>query len=154
VFHILGYSTRCNPFGPVARLTPSTRDSDARIFGSDNNVTVKAMADPQSFQDICRTVLQKMIEVVPTGVALSRPIEPYMVKPVDLRLSLEQAARSLRLGGNIRVRTTNLPAEEIVQMEILYKNRNGEYDCGKGSCVINSTIHGSGYGLDDTFVAS
>ncbi|KAG8167677.1 hypothetical protein KVR01_003366 [Diaporthe batatas] len=128
------------------------KDSDARIFNSDANVTVKAMADPQRFQDVCRKVLQKMIEVVPAGVTLSPPIEPYMVKPVDLRLALEQAARHLQLIGNIRVKTTNLSRKEIVWMEILYKNRNGEHDCGKGSCVINSTIHGSGYGLDDTFV--
>lgn len=128
------------------------KDSDARIFGSDANVTVKAMADSERFQNICRKVLQKMIEVVPTGVTLSQPIEPYLVKPVDLRLSLEQAARHLQFSGNIRVKTTNLPHEEIVRMEVLYKNRNGEHDCGKGSCLINSTIHGSGYGLDDTFV--
>jgi hypothetical protein len=130
------------------------KDSDARIFNSDANFTAKAMADPQRFQDVCRKVLQKMIEVVPTGVTLSQPIEPYMVKPVDLRLALEQAARHLQLSGNIRVRTTTLPAKDIVRMEILYKNRSGEHDCGKGSCVINSTIHGSGYGLDDTFVVS
>lgn len=130
------------------------KDSDARIFNSDANATVKAMADPQRFQDVCRKVLQKMIEVVPTGVTLSPPIEPYVVKPVDLRLALEQAARHLQLSGHVRVKTTNLPREEIVRMEILYKNRNGEHDCGKGSCVINSKIQGSGYGLDDTFVVS
>lgn len=131
------------------------KDSDARIFSSDSNVTVKAMvAEPQNFQDVCRKVLQKMIEVVPKGVTLSEPIEPYMIKPVDLRLSLEQAARHLQLSGNIRVRTSDLPVEEIVQMEILYKNRQGEHDCGPRSCLINATVHGSGYGLDDSFVVS
>lgn len=130
------------------------KDSDARIFSSDSNVTVKAMADPQTFQDVCRNVLQKMIEVVPKGVELSQPIEPYMVKPVDMRLSLEQAARHLQLSGNIRVRTTSLSTQEIARMEVLYKNRYGEYECGKGSCLINATIHGSGYGLDDSFAVS
>lgn len=131
------------------------KDSDARIFNSDANATVKAMADPQGFRDVCRKVLQKMIEVVPAGVTLSPPIEPYVVKPVDLRLALEQAARHLQLSGNVRVKTTNLPREEIVRMEILYKNRDGEHNCGKeSSCVIDSTIQGSGYGLDDTFVVS
>ncbi|POS81351.1 hypothetical protein DHEL01_v200232 [Diaporthe helianthi] len=128
------------------------KDSDARIFNSDANITVKAMANPQRFQDVCRKVLQKMIEVVPTGVTLSPPIEPYAVKPVDLRLSLEQAATHLQLSGDVRVKTTDLPREEIGRMEVFYKNRNGEHSCGKVSCVINSTIHGSGYGLDDTFV--
>lgn len=137
--------------GPAVGLG---KDSDARIFSSDSNVTVMAMADPQTFQDVCRKMLQKMIEVVPKGVTLSQPIEPYMVKPVDMRLSLEQAARHLQLSGNIRVRTTSLPAQEIARMEVLYKNRYGEHDCGKGSCVINSTVHGSGYGLDDSFVVS
>ncbi|KAL1862854.1 hypothetical protein Daus18300_008351 [Diaporthe australafricana] len=127
------------------------KDSDSRIFGSDGNVTVKAMADPQSFQDVCRKVLQKMIEVVPTGVMLSEPIEPYMVKPVDLRLTLEQSARHLQLSGNIRVRTTHLSAEEIAHMEIVYKNRYGDRECGPRSCLITATILGSGYGLDDSF---
>ncbi|KAK7715193.1 hypothetical protein SLS64_003891 [Diaporthe eres] len=128
------------------------KDSDARIFSSDSNVTIKAMADPQTFQDVCRRVLQKMIEVVPKGVTLSQPIEPYMIKPVDLRLSLEQAARHLQLSGNIRVRTSDLPVTEIAQMEMLYKNRHGEHDCGPRSCLINATARGSGYGLDDSFV--
>ncbi|KAJ0118814.1 hypothetical protein J7T55_013069 [Diaporthe amygdali] len=127
------------------------KDSDARIFGSDANITVKAMADPQSFQDVCQKVLQKMIEVVPETVTLSEPIEPYVVKPVDLRLTLEQAARHLQLSGNIRVKTTTLPAMEIDKVEILYRNRNGEQDCGPGSCLIAATAHGSGYGLDDSF---
>ncbi|KAI3392066.1 hypothetical protein diail_6295 [Diaporthe ilicicola] len=127
------------------------KDSDSRIFGSDANVTVKAMADPQSFQDVCRKVLQKMIEVVPTGITLSDPIEPYMVKPVDLRLTLEQGARHLQLSGNIRVKTSNLSTKEIAQMEILYRNRYGEHDCGIGSCLITATARGSGYGLDDSF---
>lgn len=130
------------------------KDSDARIFSSDSNVTINAMADPQTFQDVCRRVLQKMIEVVPEGVKLSEPIEPYMIKPVDLRLSLEQAARHLQLSGSIRVRTSDLPVKEIAQMEILYKNRHGEYDCGSRSCLINATARGSGYGLDDSFVVS
>lgn len=98
-------------------------------------------------------MLQKMIEVVPKEVSLSRPIEPYMIKPVDLRLSLEQQARHLQLSGNMRVRTTSLPTQ-IAQMELHYKNRNGEYDCGHGSCLINATVHGSGYGLDDSFAVS
>lgn len=130
------------------------KDSDSRIFNSDSNVTVKAMADPHQFQDVCRKVLQKMIEAVPKGVTLSQPIEPYTIKPVDLRLSLEQAARHLQLSGHIRVRTSDLPAKDIVQMEILYKNRRGEHDCGTGSCLISATIQGSGYGLDDSFVVS
>lgn len=146
-------SNTTNPLvvGPAVVLG---KDSDSRIFGSDANVTVKAMADPQNFQDICLKVLQKMIEVVPTGVTLSEPIGPYMIKPVDLRLTLEQEARHLQLSGNIRVRTTHLEATQIAQMEIVYKNRYGDHECGPRSCLITATARGSGYGLDDSFAVS
>jgi hypothetical protein len=141
-------SNTSNPLvvGPAVALG---KDSDRRIFNSDANVTVKALSDPVRFQTVCQKVLQKMIDVVPAGVVLSDPVLPYMVKPVDLQLTLARGARMLLLTGNIRVRTTHLPHSEIENLMLVYKDRNGGDKCG--SCAINTTLLGGGMGLDDTF---
>jgi len=129
------------------------KDSDRRIFQSDGNVTVKDMADPVRFQHVCQKVLAKMIDVVPAGVVLSDPILPYTVKPVNLQLTLRQGGGNILLTGNIRVRTTELPREDINNLVLTYKNRNGEDVCG-GSCNITISLLGGGRGLDDTFSVS
>lgn len=125
------------------------KDSDRRIFNSDGNITVQAMSDPVNFQAVCQQVLQKMIDVVPAGTVLSEPILPYMVKPVDLKLTLEQGASHVLLKGNIRVRTTTLNHTEIEDMVLVYKDRDGGDKCG--SCRIKTQGYGAGRGLDDTF---
>lgn len=142
-------SNTSNPLvvGPAVALG---KDSDRRIFDSDGNVTVTALSDPLRFQDVCQKVLQKMIEVVPAGVVLSDPILPYTVKPVNLQLTLGQGASTILLTGNIRVRTTHLPRSEIRNLELIYKDRDGEDKCGE-SCTITSSLLGGGRGLDDTF---
>lgn len=51
--------------------------SDDRIFKSDNNVTIKAIATTQStFEAACFKVFAKMLNTVPSGVTLSAPIGP------------------------------------------------------------------------------
>lgn len=142
-------SNTSNPLvvGPAATLG---KDSDRRIFDSDGNVTVRAMADPVEFVSVCQKVLQKMIEVVPAGVLLSDPIVPYSVKPVSMQLTLEQGASNMILTGNIRVRTTQLPRSEIQNLTLTYKDRDGSAKCGP-HCTITTTLLGGGRGLDDTF---
>lgn len=127
------------------------KDSDTRIFNSDGNATIMAMSEPEDFQNVCQNVLQKMIEVVPQGVILSEPIQPYTIKPVGLQLTLERGGSIIRFTGNIRVRTTDLPPEQIASMQIRYKDRNGREDCGPSMCMIYSSVLGAGYGLDDSF---
>ena len=145
-------SNTSNPLvaGPAVALGKA---SDRRIFQSDGNVTVAEMADPVRFQDVCQKALQKMIDVVPAGVVLSDPILPYTVKPVNLQLALQNGGGHILLTGNIRVRTTELAREDIYNLVLTYKNRNGEDKCG-GSCNINTTLLGGGRGLDDTFSVS
>lgn len=141
-------SNTSNPLviGPAVALG---KDSDRRIFASDGNVTAKALADPTEFQAVCQKVLQKMIDTVPAGVALSDPIQPYMLKPVGLQLTLDQGGSRMSLTGDIRLRTTYLPHSEIKNLELVYKDRDGGNQCGK--CTITATVLGGGKGLDDTF---
>lgn len=133
--------------GPSVR---ASKNSDFKVFNSDGNQTMEALADPNNFRDVCKVVLQKMIDVVPSGVTLTEPIVPYMVKPVNLQLTLENGGANLLFTGFIRVKTTTLPASKIKSLTITYKNRNGRSNCGS-SCSFTINLQGIGRGFDDTF---
>ncbi|KAM0335804.1 hypothetical protein ACHAQA_000854 [Verticillium albo-atrum] len=135
----------------VGRAVGLNKHSDFKVFNSDRNVTMQAMASAAAFNDVCKTVLQKMIDVVPPGVALTAPLEPYQVKPVALQLTLSTQATVIELTGFIRIRTTNMPLSTISGLTIDYKNRNGGSDCGSGTCSFPLTVQGIGRGLDDSF---
>jgi hypothetical protein len=55
---------------------PADTRSDLRIFSSDGNDTISAMSSPQSFEDTCFAIFEKMINTVPSGVTLSDPVIP------------------------------------------------------------------------------
>lgn len=142
--------TTTNPLvvGPSVRLN---KHSDFKVFNVDGNTTMRTLSDPNTFRDTCRSVLQRMIDVVPSGVQLSDPIAPYMVKPVNLQLTLVDAGANLRFSGFIRVKTTNLPAASIKGITISFKDRKGRSNCDYRPCTIMSTMQGVGQGFDDTF---
>jgi hypothetical protein len=134
--------------GPAVNVN---KHSDFKVYNSDGNATMEALSDADTFTNACKKVLQKMIDVVPAGVTLTEPIEPYMVKPVNLQLSLTNGGNSLRFTGYIRVKTTSLPADSIATVVLTYKDRSGGSDCGSGTCAITTTVQGVGQGFDDTF---
>ncbi|KAL1955711.1 hypothetical protein VTO42DRAFT_8183 [Malbranchea cinnamomea] len=137
-----------NPLtGALARQ--NTRDSDTKVYTADGNVTITALADPATFHSTCATVLQKMIEVVPSTVTLTDPIEPYEIKPSNLQLSLNGNGSTIGFSGEIRVRTTSRPASEITSVRLLFRDRDGGSNCG--SCVISTQLKGEASGFDDTF---
>ncbi|KFY37608.1 hypothetical protein V495_07058 [Pseudogymnoascus sp. VKM F-4514 (FW-929)] len=134
-----------NPMA-VGISVASKRDSDGRVFGVDKNVTIKALTNPVVFQDRCKVVLAKMIDVVPPTVNLTEPIKPYEIKPVNPQLTLVAPGTTLSFTGEIRVRTTVRAADKISSVKIVYKNRDGE---AGGS--ITATTAGTGSGFDDSF---
>ncbi|KAL1837323.1 hypothetical protein VTJ49DRAFT_3994 [Mycothermus thermophilus] len=140
--------TTDNPLVTHGRKT--NRHSDWKVFNSDQNVTISAMADPDVFSTTCQTVLQKMIDVVPAGVTLTEPIVPYSVKPVDMQLTLNAGGTTFRLSGYIRIRTTELPANSIQNVVLTWKDRDGN-SCGSSACSYTATLQGVSTGLDDTF---
>lgn len=142
--------TTQNPLvvGPAVRIN---KHSDFKVFNSDGNATISAMAGSSNFHDVCRVVLQKMIDTVPPGITLGEPITPYQVKPVQLQLTLSPQLGALDFTGYIRVRTTDMPLEAIEGLTINYKNRNGGSDCGSGPCSFSLSVQGVGRGFDDTF---
>ncbi|EQL00096.1 WSC domain containing protein [Ophiocordyceps sinensis CO18] len=125
--------------GPSVKVK---RNSDFKIFNSDNNKTVEAMVDPVKFKAICKKVLQKMIDVVPEGVTLTDPIVPYAVKPVNQQLTLVNGGSALAWTGYIRVKTTGLSKGGIKKVSIGYKDRKGSADCGISPFTV--TIHQTG----------
>jgi hypothetical protein len=129
--------------GPCAS---STRCSDLAIFTSDNNATIQSMQDPASFNSVCATVLQKMIELVPSGVVLTDAITVYDIKPFNLQLSVLGGGSQLSFTGEIRVRTT---LQSVTSVQLVYSDRNGASSCG--ACTITTTLTGTASGFDDTF---
>ena len=125
------------------------RDSDYRVFNSDGNVTISAMANPTTYTTTCKALLQRMIEVIPSGVPLTDPIVPYEIKPTALQLTLLSGGSSIKFAGEIRVRTTSRPASQIASVDIIYKDRNGASSCG--ACKISTVAKGNAAGFDDSF---
>lgn len=146
--YVSGNTTNPLVAGPSVGLR---KNSDFKIFSADRNATISILTSPEAFRDACRTILQKMIEVVPSGVTLTEPIVPYMVKPVDMKLTLNSPGSTLLLTGSIRVRTTNLPASSIQNVVLTWKDRNGGNSCGSAGCSTTSTLQGVSTGFDDTF---
>lgn len=120
------------------------KNSDFHVFSSDNNVTLTTMTDPTAFNGICASALQKLIENVPPAVKLSDIIEPYMVKPTDLQLTLCSGGEKLSFSGKIRVRTTGLRVDSV---KISYKDRNSV----GVETPIATTVVGLAKGFDDSF---
>ncbi|KAH8908759.1 hypothetical protein BR93DRAFT_502707 [Coniochaeta sp. PMI_546] len=132
--------------GPAVKIN---KHADFKVFNADQNVTMRTLTDPTVFQSTCKTVLQKMIDVVPAGVVLTDPVTPYMVKPVNIQLTLNTPGSTMLLSGYIRVRTTNLPSSSINNIKLTYKDRNGGNNCG--TCSTTATVQGSATGFDDSF---
>lgn len=128
------------------------RNSDFKVFSADGNVTMNALASPSTFTNVCSTVLQKMIDVVPAGVTLTDPVLPYTIKPVDMQLTLNPGGSTLFLSGYIRLRTTTIPIATVKDLTFTWKDRAGGNNCGSGGCSQTFTHQGASHGFDDTFV--
>lgn len=125
------------------------RNSDLIVFQVDGNKTIKAMADPTCFQTQCRSMLQKMIEIVPSDVTLAAdPIVPYEVKPYGLQLYVQDArGESATFSGDIRVRTTSRSPASV---KLVYQDRSGGNSCNN-DCTIATKPAGIAAGFDDSF---
>ncbi|KAF4119629.1 Peroxidase [Geosmithia morbida] len=145
--YLNGSTTNPLVVGPSVKVS---KNSDFKVFDSDGNKTMQALADAATFRSTCKAVLQKMIEVVPPGVNLTDdPITAYAVKPVDMQLTLTAGGKSFLWTGFIRVKTTGLADDTIDSVQITYKNREGT--CNTSSCTVSATVQGLGRGFDDTF---
>lgn len=124
---------------------PSAR-SDLHLFNSDQNATIKTLADPAAYRSNCARVLQKMIDTVPSQVKLTDAIEAYPVKPSGLQLNVLAGGDKLSFTGQVRVRINDLPKSTISKVEIEYKDRDGN----KAGTIAAQAL-GDASGFDDTF---
>lgn len=107
-----------NGANPLVFGHNDTTNSDKRIFGSDKNVTMLKMRDPQTFQKTCATVFERLINTVPSTVQLSEPIELVDVKPYINKLELATNQSRIAFEGNIRVRTSQGTGRDADTLEV------------------------------------
>lgn len=128
----------------VGIATSSGRNSDFAVFTADKNVTLQAMTNAATFNSMCSSILQRMIETVdPTIVTLSDVIAPYEVKPSGLQLTLLSGGTQIAFSGDIRVRTTS---RTVSSVQVVYTDRNGVI-----GGTISTTLSGTANGFDDSF---
>ncbi|KAK6585171.1 hypothetical protein PZA11_001898 [Diplocarpon coronariae] len=139
-----------NTTNPLVVGPDPTMHSDKVVFSADGNVTIKALTDPDVFQERCASVMTKMIETVPAGIVLSEPILPYEVKPNLISLELSNDGSNLTFTGHIRVRTTVRPAAQIKNVTLLYTDLDG--GCGTIATKMATFSGGSSTGLTDNFM--
>lgn len=130
----------------VGISTSSGRNSDFAVYTADNNVTLQAMTNAATFNTMCTSILQRMIETVPPTVTLSDVIAPYEVKPSGLQLTLLSGGTQITFSGDIRVRTTS---RTVSTVQIVYTDRNGA-----AGGTIPTTLSGKANGFDDSFSVS
>jgi hypothetical protein len=84
----------------VAGTNVSAR-SDFRLYNSDDNVTITALATESAFDTTCYALFEQMLNTVPSGVTLSPVITPMVWKGVGLIMDITVNG-SVSLAGEIR----------------------------------------------------
>ncbi|KAG8712519.1 hypothetical protein FRC09_019785, partial [Ceratobasidium sp. 395] len=124
-------------------LAPGGNNSDFKVFNSDGNSTIRAMSTSQSFTSRCQSILQRMIDTVPSSVQLSLSLTPLVVKPHLTQLQLLSNGK-IQLGGYIRVMVQGVG---IPSVKLILKDRDGE----TVSNPIETRMNASGKGLEASF---
>jgi hypothetical protein len=79
-----------------------TFQSDLRIFESDRNQTIKAMASSaSSFENACFTIFERMINTVPKNMTLSGVIGPRTWITLETHLDLSPINGAVQYSGTI-----------------------------------------------------
>ncbi|CAG9944758.1 unnamed protein product, partial [Clonostachys rosea f. rosea IK726] len=136
-----------NTQNPLVVGKNETKNSDKRIFSSDNNATIFRLAgDNAEFEKTCAKVFERMIDTVPSTVELSQPIEPIDIKPYITDLYLNDNGK-LVFSGRIRIRTTEGAAAgrlaSDLDVQVHHAVRNKRWSCAR----INTTYAGDAQGL-------
>ncbi|KAF7313960.1 Peroxidase [Mycena chlorophos] len=111
---------------------PATSNSDARIFASDGNVTMRSFAHSQdTFFSTCASLLERMINTVPKEVRLSEPIVAIPFKPRDYLLSLLPDG-TINLGVTVDIFGPNvISSTRVVTM---HWNDRDSHRCASKAC--------------------
>ncbi|PON20567.1 hypothetical protein TGAM01_v210525 [Trichoderma gamsii] len=124
---------------PLAFGHNETTNSDARIFNSDGGKEIGKMADsPSYFFQTCTTLLERMINTVPKGVALTDPIQPIAVKPSQLFATINSNG-TMTMSGYIRL-TGPVTANPNRTVKIHFHPRSGESRSDPGAGTVSKSI--------------
>ncbi|CAE7118712.1 unnamed protein product, partial [Rhizoctonia solani] len=129
---------------------PGGNNSDFTVFNSDGNSTIKAMSEPPTFLSTCGSILQRMIDTVPSTVKLSDPIVPMKVKPINLQLQLLSTGQ-LQLDGYIRVRSEDRGLDTQPTVKLVYADRAGHINSTGIDTTPVQFQGGTGTGFEATF---
>jgi hypothetical protein len=80
-----------------------TMVSDLRVFESDGNATMRALSDAETFQNECRDILGRMLDVVPKGVTLTDEITLMHEKVPYSGLAVEKDKLVFKAGLRVRL---------------------------------------------------
>ncbi|KAJ3784363.1 heme peroxidase [Lentinula aff. detonsa] len=112
-----------------------TTRSDFRIFSSDGNVTMQSFLSSDTFNETCGTLIQRMINTVPSGVTLTEPIsEPFDYVVSEPLFSYRNG--TLSMATTLRViNPSDNPSRTIT---LLWADRQGS-SCPSTGCTSPST---------------
>ncbi|KAF8171262.1 heme peroxidase [Pholiota molesta] len=118
--------------------------SDLRIFSSDGNVTMKSLASPTSFADTCATMIERMLNTVPSDTQLTEEIELLPVKVREAFITIVNSQllfiTSLRLS-----RPADKPIPQGRTINLFWCDRRGKFqDCAGGSANVASNFTATG----------
>ena len=91
--------------GPLVTTSDVTRQSDLRLYTSDQNQTMTRLSQStEYFNNQCSALFRRMIELVPSGVRLSDPVSPSTttnLKPYNVDLNIDWKG-AMTLTGSLR----------------------------------------------------
>lgn len=138
---------------PLVRNANDTLNSDKRIFASDDNKTMRKLADTSYFKSQCEDVLGRMLDLVPGDVTLTDPLQPADVRPYILTYGLN-ANGGVDFSGRIRVRITPSTGRDpnSLTAAIIPITRNGTAGPEIDAPIFTAYLLGQSVGyLDEAF---
>ncbi|KAF2715325.1 hypothetical protein K504DRAFT_497197 [Pleomassaria siparia CBS 279.74] len=115
-----------NTTNPLIINQNDTLNSDKRIFAADGNVTMTKLASPTVYKAQCEALFERMIDLVPSNVTLTDPLQPIDVKPYIASHQLLNSS-AISFVGRIRIRTTTTPPIDpsSISVSLSYLDRDG-----------------------------
>ncbi|KXN92249.1 Putative L-ascorbate peroxidase 6 [Leucoagaricus sp. SymC.cos] len=137
VQHYLDGSTK----NPLVVHSNQTLTSDLRIFSSDNNATMKSLSSPDSYINLCQTLLEKMLNTVPSNVTLTDEITLLHSKVTNVLLTIEHGQLIFKASLRLTQPIDTTPSKtRIVRM--FWCDRYGDAkDCSGQTNVAVSATH-------------
>ncbi|KAF9260072.1 heme peroxidase [Marasmius fiardii PR-910] len=120
---------------PLVTSINETMRSDFRIFSSDGNTTMQRLADRDTFNKECSSLIERMINTVPKGVTLSDVIEPIEYKVGKARLFPSNETDNLVLTTTLR--TLDLTDNPQRTFTLFWADRQGN-SCPSTGCSVTS----------------